>query len=152
MLKQESMKWNWGTKLVLWMVAFMTLIIVFAVLMINEDVSLVETDYYPKGQTHQELIEKKHNANSLSGQITVKNNDGQLELQFPVGVVSESVSGELHLYHIADDKQDQFIPIKLNENGVMAINVVGLSGRFILKIDWKTASDKYYTELKISLP
>lgn len=146
------MKWNWGTKLVLWMAAFMTLIIVFAVLMINEDVSLVEADYYPKGQTHQELIDKKHKANSLSDQITMKNNNGRLELQFPVDVVNEPISGELQLYHVVDDKRDQYVPVELNESGLMVINVAGLSGRYILKIDWKTTADEYYTELKINLP
>ena len=146
------MKWNWGTKLVIWMAAFMTLIIVFAVLMINEDISLVEADYYPKGQTHQELIDKKHNANNLEDQITAKIVNGQIELQFPVNIVKEPISGEVQLYHVMDDKQDQFIPVRLNESGLMVINVSKLSGRYILKIDWKTATNDYYTELKISLP
>lgn len=152
MLKHNKMKWNWGTKLVIWMAAFMTLIIVFAVLMVSEEVSLVEADYYPKGQTHQKLIDKKHNANNLADQITVKNMNGRLELQFPVNIVKEPISGEVQLYHVMDDKQDQYIPVKLNESGLMNINVAGLSGRYILKIDWKTSTSDYYTELKISLP
>lgn len=146
------MKWNWGTKLVIWMAAFMTLIIVFTVLMFREDISLVEADYYPKGQTHQELIDKKHNANTLAEQITVNNNNGWLEIQFPASIAAESISGKVQLYYITDDKQDQHIPIKVNENGLMTISAQALKGRYILKIDWKSGAKAYYNELKISLP
>ncbi|MBZ0242386.1 MAG: FixH family protein [Bacteroidales bacterium] len=146
------MKWNWGTKLVLWMGAFMTLIIVFTALMMNEDISLVEKDYYPKGQAHQELIDKKHKAENLADQIRLRKNNGRIELQFPVDILKEAISGELQLYHVEDDKQDQYFAVDLDDSGMMAIDVLGLSGRYTLKIDWETASDKYYTELKGSLP
>ncbi len=146
------MKWNWGTKLVLWMAAFMTLIIVFAVLMINEEVNLVTADYYPKGQTHQEQIDRRHNADKLSDQIKVIKNNGQLELQFPIDVDYKSVSGEVQLYHVMDDKLDQFIAIKLDENRKMYIDVQNLMGRYILKINWKNLDTSYYSEIRTQLP
>ncbi|MBU2558851.1 MAG: FixH family protein [Bacteroidetes bacterium] len=146
------MKWNWGTKLVVWMAAFMTMLVIFAVLMINEEISLVEVDYYPKGQTHQELIEKKQNAKSLTDQITVVNNKGVLEIQFPLDLDPELISGNVHLYHVMDDKLDKYAEIRVNETSMMMLDLVGLSGRYLVKIDWKYLEIDYYTELKLNLP
>jgi hypothetical protein len=146
------MKWNWGTKLVIWMAAFMTLIIVFAVLMINVEVNLVSADYYPKGQTHQELIDKRHNADKLSDQIQLIKDNGQLVLQFPMDMDYKTVHGEVQLYHVMDDKQDQFSVVKLDENRKMYIDANKLKGRYILKIDWKNLETSYYTEIRTQLP
>jgi len=146
------MKWNWGTKLFIWTAAFMLMLIIFAVLMIREDVNLVEPDYYPKGQTHQELIEKRQNARSLSEQISLKLEANTLLLQFPAALKPESISGEIHLYHVAEQGKDAVFELKPDANGLMAMEVGSLYGRYILKMDWKYLETPYYTEKQINIP
>lgn len=45
------MKWNWGTKLVVSMAAFMTMVIVFVVLMMQQSVDLVRVITTQKDST-----------------------------------------------------------------------------------------------------
>ncbi len=146
------MKWNWGTKLFILTAAFMIMLIIFAVLMIREEINLVEPDYYPKGQTHQELIEKRQNASSLSDQIQVKVENGQLKLVFPDVLGSEEISGKIHLYHIAEESKDAVFEINPDTNNVVVFNVANLQGRYKLKMDWEHNGSAYYTEKQINIP
>lgn len=140
------MKWNWGTKLFLATAAFMVMLIIFAVLMMKERISLVEKDYYPKGQDFQQLIDKKNNGISLSDQISVLVAANELQLQFPEQLKAENISGKIQLYNVVDDIHDQFITLEADTNLQMRIPIVLNKGRYILKMDWKHDSALYYTE------
>ncbi|MBG0782149.1 MAG: FixH family protein [Bacteroidales bacterium] len=146
------MKWNWGTKLFIWTAAFMIMLIVFAVLMMREEISLVEPDYYPKGQTHQELIDKRRNARSLSEQISLNLDDEVLLLQFPAALEPKSISGNVQLYHVAEQDKDALFELNPDTSGLMRIEVGSLHGRYILKIDWKYLETTYYTEKQVNIP
>ncbi len=146
------MKWNWGTKLFIWTAAFMLMLIIFAVLMIREEVDLVEPDYYPKGQTHQELIEKRQNASSLSERISLNLVGNALLLKFPAELKPGGISGEVHLYHVAEQGKDALYELKPDTSGLMRIEVGSLHGRYIMKMDWKYLETTYYTEKQVNIP
>lgn len=146
------MKWNWGTKLMIAMAAFMVMVIIFVVLMMRESISLVEKDYYPKGQTHQELIDKKRNAGNLGEGITVIKKEGVISFVFPENFKPELISGTVHMYHRIDDTMDWFTDLKPNSEGVFDVSVEGLSGRYIAKIDWSYEGTDYYVEKSLDLP
>jgi hypothetical protein len=146
------MKWNWGTKLMIAMAAFMVMVIIFVVLMMRESVSLVEKNYYPKGQTHQELIDKKRNAVNISEGITVIKKEGAVSLVFPEIFDPKLIKGSVHMYHRIDDTRDWFIDLIPNVEGAFDIKVDGPSGRYIAKIDWSYEGTDYYVEKSIDLP
>ncbi len=146
------MKWNWGTKLMIAMAAFMVMVIIFVVLMMRESVSLVERDYYPKGQTHQELIIKKTNAGSIGNEINLVKKDGKLLLVFPERFNPTLISGTVHMYHRIDDTMDLFTELASNNDGAFDISVTGLNGRYIAKIDWSYEGTDYYVEKSVDLP
>ena len=145
------MKWNWGTKLFIGIAAFMMMLIVFAVLMIREDINLVESDYYPKGQTHQDLIEKRQNASSLLEEISLKIEGNVLFIQFPAVLKPADISGKIHLYHIAEEGKDALFALQPDMNGIMQLEIGSLHGRYILKMDWKYQETNNYTEKPINI-
>lgn len=140
------MKWNWGTKLFIATAAFMVMLIIFAVLMMKERISLVEKDYYPKGQDYQQLIDKKNNANSLSDQILVNVNGNELVLQFPKQLNTDSISGNIQLYNVVDDIFDKYVILEVDSGGQMRIPIDLSKGRYLMKMDWKHHESLYYTE------
>lgn len=146
------MKWNWGTKLMIAMAAFMIMVIIFVVLMMRESVSLVERDYYPKGQIHQELIDKKINAGSIDNEIELVKKDGKLLLIFPEIFNPSLISGTVHMYHRIDDTMDLFTELEANSDGAFDVSVTGLTGRYIAKIDWAYEGTGYYVEKSVDLP
>lgn len=146
------MKWNWGTKLVLAMAAFMTMVIVFVILMMRENIALVEKDYYPKGQVHQELLDKKRNADNIGQLIKLEKTFNGLQLVFPEHLNAEKISGQIHFYHRIDDQLDQTFELKDNDSAGFLLPVEGMAGRYIAKIDWQYEGVAYYVEKTIELP
>jgi nitrogen fixation protein FixH len=146
------MKWNWGTKLVLAMAAFMTLVIIFVVLMMQESVDLVEKDYYPKGQAHQQLIDKRNNASGFADSILVSLSQGDVMISFPQQANPKGIKGTVHFYQRISGDNDQFADLSLDSAGVFRYPANMLQGRYILKIDWTNGDQSYYTEKTIDLP
>ncbi|MCK9292270.1 MAG: FixH family protein [Bacteroidales bacterium] len=146
------MKWNWGTKLTLAIIAFMLMIIVFAILMMRETISLVDKDYYPKGQSHQELIDKKQNAYGLEHMVKLEKTDSLVRLVLPPHFQLEGVSGEVYFYQRMDDKGDRHIPLTISDEKGFILPVSELKGRFIARIDWQYEGNAYYVEKEITFP
>lgn len=146
------MKWNWGTKLVVAMAAFMIMIITFAVLMMREDVDLVEKDYYPKGQAFQEMIEKKTNAAPYNDSVTAVLNNSTIVLVFPASFQPSGISGTLHLYDRMREAGDQQFELRAGSDGIFSFSTGDSKGRFILKIDWQYNDKQYYTEKSLDIP
>lgn len=145
------MKWNWGTKLVLAMAAFMAMIIIFVVLMMREDIHLVEKSYYPKGLTFQEMIDKKGRGAAFDDSISVAVNSNLIVLSFPATIDPAGVSGSLHVYNRMEETGDRVFDLKADEDGEFVFPVDGLDGRYILKIDWKYGDKTYYNEKKVTI-
>jgi hypothetical protein len=146
------MKWNWGTKLVVAMAAFMTMVIIFVVLMFQESVDLVEKDYYPKGQAHQQLIDKRNNAAHFADSITATLSDGEVLISFPQIADPNGIRGTVHFYQRISGDKDQFAELTLDSLGVFRYPAGLLRGRYILKIDWTNGGQSFYTEKTIDLP
>ncbi|PKP52708.1 MAG: hypothetical protein CVT92_07550 [Bacteroidetes bacterium HGW-Bacteroidetes-1] len=146
------MKWNWGTKLVLAMSAFMIMVIIFAVLMMKESINLVEKDYYPMGQAYEELINKKKNAVSIEDSIVFEKKNGLLLLQFPVFFEPDKIEGSVQLYHRSEEKNDVFFELRAVSNQYFEFPVEGLNGRYIVKLNWHYDGTSYYIEKSINLP
>lgn len=146
-----KIQWNWGTKLVLAMAAFMLMIISFVVFMFQQDISLVEKDYYPRGQAYQEMIDKVQNTVPYANDIIAKVENNAVQIAFPTFFLPDKVEGLVHFYSRIDDSNDRFIGLTLNEDGVFTYPVNGIKGRFILKISWQQDGIDYYTEKNISI-
>ncbi len=145
------MKWNWGTKLMLAMAAFMVMLITFAVLMMKEEINLVDKEYYPKGQAYQEMIGKKERAAVFADSIVAVEQQQQIVLSFPASVAPEKIRGTLHFYDRMQQAGDRFFDLKAPTNGQFVFPINELHGRYILKIDWEYEGQTYYNEIKLTL-
>jgi hypothetical protein len=146
-----KIKWNWGTKLVIAMAAFMIMVLSFVVVMFQQDINLVEKDYYPKGQAHQELIVKIRQTMPYANDILASFENEEISVVFPAFFRPESTKGTVHLYHRIDDAHDRFSDLVLNENGIFTYPASHLSGRYILKISWHQDDTEYYTEKNVTI-
>lgn len=55
-------KWNWGTGILIGIIAFMAFIIGLVYFSVQQNFDLVERDYYPKALEYQQQIDKEENA------------------------------------------------------------------------------------------
>ncbi|MBE0661805.1 MAG: FixH family protein [Bacteroidales bacterium] len=146
-----KIQWNWPTKLVVAMAAFMLMIISLVVFMFQQDISLVEKDYYPRGQAYQEMIDMVQNTVPYANDIIAKVEINEVHIAFPAFFRPEKVEGQVHFYSRINDANDRFANLNLNEDGVFIYPVDGFKGRFILKISWQQDGIDYYTEKDISI-
>ncbi len=57
---------NWGKGIAISLGVFITFIVVMVVIMMRDDDSLYETDYYEKGEAHTEVMAQKENAKGIT--------------------------------------------------------------------------------------
>lgn len=143
--------WHFGTKAVLGLALFILMIGIMVIRMTQEDISLVEKDYYPKGQAYQEMIDKVQNTIPYASDIRAWLENDRIMVSFPHFFRPESVSGSVHFYHRVTDSKDVYTALKLNSEGVFIYPAGDMKGRFILKIDWVQDEIGYYTEKNITI-
>jgi hypothetical protein len=146
------MKWNWGTKLVIAMAAFMLMVIAFVVFMFSQDVSLVEPDYYPRAIAFQQRLDKVENTRPYNDSIIAQLSGTSLTISFPDFFEAEKVMGNVHFYNRISDQNDQYAALDLDEEGIFSYPIQNLNkGRYILKISWVQDGINYYTEKSINM-
>lgn len=150
--KKINMEFNWGTKLVISMAAFMIMIIIFVILMASEKVELVEPDYYPKGQNYQEHIDSKLRADQLTESVKIAVENGNLKINFPVQFDYTKVTGTVDFHHRSESNKDFQTELKPDLSGVSTHEISHLHGRYLLQIEWKYNEKTYFTEESLNLP
>ncbi|MCP4552714.1 MAG: hypothetical protein GY834_11890 [Bacteroidetes bacterium] len=141
------MKWNWGTKLLIAIISFMSLIIVLAVFSMKQSFFLVEKDYYPKGLEYQQKIKKTENAQKAGELIMIKNKGSELLISFPSLFDLNQLEGNLFFYRPSDGTKDITIPILVDSLGLMICSTQNLeNGKYILKFDYKVNDKEYFQE------
>jgi hypothetical protein len=138
-----KINWNWGTKLFIAIILFMSLIIGFVIVSFNNDVSLVEKDYYPKGQEYQQRLNEIKNA-SLKRDffITEQTNEGII-LKLPE---LHSDTASIYFFRPSDTKLDRVFDISSNDT-TFIFNKTGFKrGKYLLKVYWNSDNVGYYFE------
>jgi len=141
------MKWNWGTKLFIAIVLFMSLIIGFVIFSMRQTYYLVEKDYYPKGLEYQQKIDKETNAKTSGLSIDVQNMGNVLVITFPVEFKTNIPQGKIILYRPSDGTLDIAYPIQLDSSLQMKIATSNLTkGKYIMKFDYSIGETGYFHE------
>jgi hypothetical protein len=140
-----KIKWNWGTKLLIGMILFMSLMIGFMIASFMQSNDLVEDDYYAKELRYQEQIDKENNTRNLKTKIIVENVDEQLKIVFPLDFLTDSIQGEIILYRPSSEGLDVNIPLEFNDSNAIIFPTQQLiKGKYELKIDYTYLGVPYY--------
>ena len=140
---------NWGTKLTIGMVLFMGFIIILVTLMIkphNAD-SLIDNDYYEKGQTYDTDYNARRDAKNDNMLPAVKAGKNGLSISFP-----KPVSYEISLRHLADSHFDRAYKSDSTKATVIIPSTDLPSGSWLVRIEYKLGQRDYLYQNKILLP
>lgn len=147
-----KLSWNWGTKLVIAIVLWISFILIMVFRMVQVDVPLVEEDYYPKAVAYQDQIDKRTNAAELSESIRLTQDGQEVKIAFPSEIPFSEISGSIWIYRPAGDREDYHIPIELDSLGSQAFDLSGFAhGKYIFKVDFKDQHRSYYQEVSIDI-
>ena len=141
-----KLRFNWGTGIVVVMLAFMIFILSFVYKSIAIDKyqhELVSEDYYKDELHYQEEIDKLNKSKTLSQDIVLTNTKKGIIISFPKGIDQGSVTGSIYFQRLSNAKLDFTEEIKLTDNQQLISNEKLISGKWNVKIDWELGKDKY---------
>lgn len=131
---------NWGTKIVVGLGTFMILIVAAAIYMVSSDTdTLIEDDYYEKGLSYDEVIDRKQNLQDDHAKPNVQLINDTLVIVFK----TEQIKGSLFLRRPSDGAMDKNIPLFTSSN-TFRLPISSLTkGSWILEINWENNDRKY---------
>lgn len=141
-----KIKINWGTGIVIAMVAFMVFILSFVYKSIAIEKyghELVSEDYYKDELYYQQEIDKLNNANKLVQNITLNNSAKGITIKFPGDKDFEKIKGTIFFQRLSNEKLDFEQEINLESNSVLIPDNILVSGKWIIRIDWTFEKETY---------
>lgn len=139
------MKMNWGTKLVIGMVLFMSFIITLAVLMIRSDSDdLVDVDYYEKGiEYDKDYVRKTQLIDDKAEPEIIVNN--QLTIIFKSPAI-----GSIRFIHPSDKTKDSTINLNTGTSNQVGFRLDSFrKGHWKVSIEWKSNGKSYMYDKNI---
>ncbi len=140
------MKINWGTGIVIGMIAFITFIMVMVVTMLTNkeyDHDLVTENYYAKDLVYQKEIDAEKKAHTLTSLIKVEKKPEGLWIQFPQELVEKKVRGSIQMYRPSNEKLDFQIPFNVENSKMLIPDEKLVGGNWKIIIDWEMEGEKY---------
>ncbi len=140
------MKLNWGTGIVISIIAFMSFIMYFVITMstkqgYNHD--LVTEKYYQKELDFQQNIEATKNAKRLKNNLTVTKSKEGLTINFPKDFDYNKIKGKMFLYRPSNKQLDFEIPLSLSDTYLLVPENRLLGGRWNITISWQYKGKNY---------
>lgn len=141
---------NWGTKIILGMIAFMLFIVAMVVYMfsVHGNDALVDEDYYEKGINYNQEYNATQNTVTDHAEPKITLNDGQLIIK-----LKDSASYELKLMRpstVKDDIKDKGFTI--SDDHLILVNTKNMhSGLWFLELKWKSNDKEYQFKKSITL-
>lgn len=140
------MKMNWGTGLVLGMLAFMTFILFMVITMSTDkkyNHDLVTENYYAKEMVYQTEIDNERKLASLSRKIEGKRTPEGWLINFPDEVNDTTAKGTVFLYRPSNEKLDTDFPLVLSGSNLLIPDHKLLDGRWNITIEWEYNHSTY---------
>lgn len=140
---------NWGKKIIIGLVLFMIFIVTLGIIMImkGKDDSLIENDYYEKGQTFDKDYNAKQRAIDDLMVPSITHNLG-LIIRFPVPVTYKLIcrrSSNKDLDKTFNGFTDEHRNIQIPKSQLQA-------GPWLIRIEYTANSKSYLFETKIDMP
>ena len=140
------MKFNWGTGIVVTIIAFIAFIMYFVITMSTDNTyshDLVTDKYYQAELNYQQEIDAEKNAKSLKEKVTIEKNSKGLKINFPENFIPKNIKGKVFLYRQSNKQLDFEIPISISKTYLLVPEQRLVDGRWNMKIFWKYKNTDY---------
>jgi hypothetical protein len=140
---------NWGNKLLIGMLCFMTMIVVLGVLMVrSKSDALVDNDYYEKGIDYNVEYNKKMNVKQDHAEPTVELTSDSLILTFV-----KPAQGKIKFIRLSNKTLDRSLSLQTNSMNQAEYPILQKSrGLWKLQMEWQSENKPYLYEKEVMLP
>src|SRR5579863_2200954 len=143
---------NWGNKLLLVFIGFAALMLTMVYRCVRTPVELVTQEYYQDELAYQHVIDGRLRANALSRKVEISQQPGKILIAFPPELKKARISGYVLFYCPSDQSRDRHFSLQetgMDETSIDIASVV--AGHYIIKINWRTADNQYYSEQPLNV-
>ena len=144
---------NWGHKIILVFVLFVSLIATLVYKSVHTNFELVTKEYYKDELVYQRVIDGTNNANKLGGITTVRSDQQYVNLQLPEEMKHEELTGNIWFYCAANANKDRRFDLKPDASGKQAFALDEFhAGNYLVKVQWeKKDGQQFYSEQNLTL-
>ncbi len=142
---------NFGGKIVILYLSFVTLIVTLVVMCFKQDVELVSTDYYDQEIKFQDKINASNNEKQLENSIQHIVYKNEIILRVDSALLTKDFTGTITFFRPSDSKMDKAYKMEF-KNNEQKINSKALShGIYKLQLSWESNKKQYFKEDVISI-
>lgn len=141
---------NWGIKIILAYLAFVTGILVLMYKANSSHFDLVEPKYYEAELAYQDRMDASQRTVLLSEPLKIVSGNGQIKILFPKSIAGKNLKGNALLYYPADAKKDRSYPFNTQDSFILNPEATA-KGWYRIKLNWEVDELKYYYETGIHL-
>ncbi|WP_282073532.1 FixH family protein [Polaribacter atrinae] len=146
------MKINWGTGIVIAIVAFMSFILYMVITMSTDNTysfDLVTENYYQKEVHFQGEINAEQNALEYKDKVTIQRTVDGLKIAFPKEFSPKEIKGKVFLYRPSNKQLDFEIPISISKTYLLVPEKRLLDGRWNINLAFKYKDKEYLIKREI---
>lgn len=142
---------SWGYRITIVYLAFAAFMIGMVTLCIlQDDIFLVDKEYYKEELKYQDKIDKISTASRLRVPIKMQHQGSELVITYPPEALPSG--GDLWLFRPSDARLDKHMAATASEGGVQTIPLSALApGLWRVKLDWQSGGKGYFYERELSL-
>jgi len=147
------MKINWGTGIVIAMIAFMSFILYFVVKMFTDDkyqYDLVVEEYYKQEIGFQDELNAEKNAIELAENVVIAQIETGVMIDFPGNEASSDIDGIVTFYRPSNKNLDFTKPIFLEDQKMFIPKNEIAAGRWNISVRWEQNGKTYLTKKNIN--
>lgn len=144
-----GIEWNWGTGIASFLIFFLAVFGFFIWWSFQQNVNLVDPNYYNKGVEFDQEVQKIKNSAELIENLRIEQDSEWVSVIFPN--ISGNINGDVWFYYIADSRLDIRNEIKLNTENkhLQSKDKLLKGGKYQIIIDWKIDSTAFYFKKEI---
>ena len=147
------MKINWGTGIVIAMIAFMSFILYFVVKMFTDDqyqYDLVVEEYYKQEIGFQDELDAEKNAIELTENVVIEQTETGVMIDFPENEASSHINGIVTFYRPSNKNLDFTKTIILEGQKMFVPKNEIAAGRWNISVKWDQNGKTYLTRKNIN--
>lgn len=147
------MKINWGTGIVIAIIAFMSFILFFVVKMFTDDqyeYDLVVEEYYKQEIGFQDELNAEKNALELTENVLIEQTETGVLIDFPGNEASSDIGGVVTFYRPSNKNLDFTKVIILEDQKMLIPRDEIATGRWNISVKWDQNGKTYLTRKNIN--
>jgi hypothetical protein len=146
------MRFNWGTGIVVAMIAFMSFIVTLVVIMSGSGDGLEESGYYEKGNRHDEKLEAMQNAANLGAVLEIKWLPAARSVSIDFGTGNAPDSGSVLLKRPSDLRLDFNQSLRSGIDSQVVSWEGRQSGLWNVECSWHQKGKRYFKAQQLLIP